>query len=110
MVILVGLSSIYTFHLTAGDDFAAGPYNVNFTAGQQSATLMLPTVDDNATELYECFKVVVLSKNIFRVINKPFSVTVVVLEHLLWICIIDNDPGTYAHSLTILQLICSLFI
>ena len=99
------MSSICPFHLTAGDDFAAGPYNVNFTAGQQSATLLLPTVDDNVTELYECFKVVFVSKNIFRVINKPFSKTVVVLEHLLWVCIIDNDPGTYAHSLTIQMIV-----
>ena len=95
------MSSIYAFHLTAKDDFAAGPYNVNFTAGQQSATLMLPTVDDNVTELYECFKVVFVSKFTYRVINKPFSdVTVIVSEYLLWICIIDNDPGTYAHSPT----------
>ena len=93
---LIGMSSIYAFHLTAGDDFAVGPYNVNFTAGQQSATLMLPTVDDNTTELFECFKVLIprLIKYINRVIIKPFF-------DVLRICIIDNDPGTYAHSLTI---------
>ena len=100
MVILIGLSSIYPFHLTAEDDFAAGPYNVSFTAGQQSATLMLPIVDDNVTELYECFKVVFGPIYIIRVINKPFSDVIVVPgpPYLLWICIIDNDPGTYAHS------------
>ena len=90
------MSFIYAFHLTAGDDFAAGPYNVNFTAGQQSATLMLPTVDDNATELYEFFKVLIVQVYIIRVINKPFfDVTVVIVsQYCLWICIIDNDPGT----------------
>ena len=89
------MSSVYAFHLTAGDDFAAGPYNVNFTAGQQSATLMLPTKDDNATELYECFKVLITRVYIITVINKPFSdVTVVFGSHLLWIYIKDNDPGT----------------
>ena len=96
MVILIGLSSIYAFHLTAGDDFAAGPYNVNFTAGQQSATLMLPTVDDNATEVYECFKVLIGPIDVTTVIIKPFYGVVVVpgSKYLLWICIIDNDPGT----------------
>ena len=90
------MSSIYTFHLTAGDDFAAGPYNVNFTAGQQSATLMLPTVDDNATELFEYLKVVIEQVLIIRVINKPFfDVTVVIKsQYCLWIYIKDNDPGT----------------
>ena len=69
---------------------------MNFTAGQQSATLMLPTVDDNATELYECFKVVIEQVHIIRVINKPFSdVTVLVgSQYCLWICIKDNDLGT----------------
>ena len=96
MVILIGLSSIYAFHLTAGDDFAAGPYNVNFTAGQESATLMLPTVDDNVTELYECFKVLIGPIDVTTVIIKPFYGVVVVpgSKYLLWICIIDNDPGT----------------
>ena len=97
MVILIGLSSIYAFHLTAGDDFAAGPYNLNFTAGQQSATLMLPTVDDNATELYECFKLVIGPIYVTTVIIKPFFDVMVVepgSKYLLWICIIDNDPGT----------------
>ena len=90
------MSSIYAFHLTAGDDFAAGPYNVNFTAGQQSATLMLPTVDDNATELYECFKVLIGPIDVTTVIIKPFFDVIVVpgSQYSLWICIIDNDPGT----------------
>ena len=97
------MSSIYAFHLTAGDDFAAGPYNVNFTAGQQSATLMLPTVDDNTTELCEYLKMVIEQVLIIRVINKPFfDVTVVIKsQYCLWIYIKDNDPGTYEHSLTI---------
>ena len=95
MVILIGLSFIYAFHLTAGDDFAAGPYNVNFTAGQQSATLMLPTVDDNVTEVYECLKMAI-AIDVTTVLIKPFYGVVVVpgSKYLLWICIIDNDPGT----------------
>ena len=90
------MSSIYPFHLTAEDDFAAGPYNVSFTAGQQSATLMLPIVDDNVTELCEYFKVVIEQVLIIRVINKPFfDVTVLVgSQYCLWIYIKDNDPGT----------------
>ena len=107
MVISIGLSSIYPFHFTADDDFAAGPYNVNFTAGQQSATLMLPTVDDNVTELYECFKVLIERVYVVGVINKPFSDVIVVTKspYCLWICIEDNDPGTYAHSLTIQMIV-----
>ena len=102
MFILIGLSSLYTFHLTAGDDFAAGPYNVNFTAGQQSATLMLPTVDDNATELCEYLKVLIEQVLIIRVINKPFfDVTVVIVsQYCLWIYIKDNDPGTTDDTIT----------
>ena len=90
------MSSIYPFHLTAEDDFAAGPYNVNFTAGQQSATLMLPTVNDNVTELCEYFKVVIEQVYSIRVINKPFfDVTVLIgSQYCLWIYIKDNDPGT----------------
>ena len=101
------MSSIYPFHLTAGDDFAVGPYNVNFTAGQQSATLLLPTVDDNVTELYECLKMAIGPINITIVIIKPFFDVIVVpgSRYLLWICILDNDPGTYAHILTILMIV-----
>ena len=101
------MSSICPFHFTAGDDFAAGPYNVNFTAGQQSATLMLPTVDDNTTELYECFKLVFGPIDITIVIIKPIFDVIVVPgpPYLLWICIIDNDPGTYAHILTIQMIV-----
>ena len=95
------MASVYAFHLTAGDDFAAGPYNVNFTAGQQSATLMLPTIDDNATELCECFKMLIKQVYIITVTNKPFSdVTVVIGSQLLWIYIKDNDPGTSDNTLT----------
>ena len=96
------MSSIYPFHLTAEDDFAAGPYNVSFTAGQQSATLMLPIVDDNVTELCEYFKVVIEQVLIIRVINKPFSdVTVVIVsQYCLWIYIKDNDPGTSDDTIT----------
>ena len=89
------MASVYAFHLTAGDDFAAGPYNVNFTAGQQSATLMLPTVDDNVTEVYECLKMAI-AIDVTTVLIKPFYGVVVEpgSQYLLWICIIDNDPGT----------------
>ena len=59
---------------------------MSFSAGQMNATLMVPTFDDNTTELSEYFKVVITSTDQPSVveIGSP-NMTIVTIE--------DNDPG-----------------
>ena len=76
-----------TFHLTAGDDYETGPYTVSFSAGQQYATLMVSTMEDNTTELSEYFKVVITST------DQPGRVEIG-SPNMAFITIEDNDPGT----------------
>ena len=78
-------------HLTAGDDYEAGPYTVNFSAGQQNATLMVSTMEDSITELSEYFKVVITST------DQPGRVEID-SPNMAFITIKDNDPGVYAHA------------
>ena len=61
-------------------------------SGQMYATLMVPTLDDNTTELSEYFKVVIDSTDQPSVveIGSP-NMTIVTIE--------DNDPGSI-HILT----------
>ena len=75
-------------YLTAGDDYEAGPYTVSFSAGQQYATLMVSTMEDNITELAEYFKVVISSTDQPGLVEIGSSNT-------SFITIEDNDPGTY---------------
>ena len=72
--------------MAADSDYEAGPYTVNFTAGQTNATLMVSTKDDNITELSEYFVVVINSTDQQSVveIGTPNN-TVITIE--------DNDPG-----------------
>ena len=62
---------------------------MNFTAGQMYATLMVPTLDDNTTELSEYFKVVISST------DQP-SVVEIGSPNMTFITIADDEPGTYA--------------
>ena len=78
------------FHLIAGNDYTPGPYTVNFGAGQQNATLMVYTTDDNTTELSEYFKLVIYST------DQP-SVVDIVSPTSTCITIEDNNPGMYAY-------------
>ena len=50
-----------TFHLTAGSDYAPGPYTVTFTAGQPSAILTVSPNDDDTAELSEYFTLMISS-------------------------------------------------
>ena len=77
------------FHLIAGNDYTPGPYTVSFEAGQQNATLMVPTLDDNTTELSEYFKLVINST------DQP-SVVDIVSPTSTCITIEDDDPGMCA--------------
>ena len=78
--------AFYTFHLTAGDDYEVGPYTVRFSAGQQNATLMVSTVEDNTTELSEYFKVVINST------DQPGRVEIG-SPNTAFITVEDNEPG-----------------
>ena len=86
-----GIFLLYIFHLTGGDDYDTGPYTVSFSAGQQYATLMVSTMDDNITELSEYFKVVINST------DQPGLVDIG-SPNMAFITIKDNDPGVYAHA------------
>ena len=75
---------------TAGYDYEGGPYTVRFS-GQMYATLMVPTLDDNTTELSEYFAVMIIytSQPSVVEIGSP-NTSIVTIE--------DNDPGNIAHS------------
>ena len=82
---------VYSSHfsassLTAGNDYMAGPYTVSFSSGLMYATLMVPTVDDNTTELSEYFRVVIATT------SQP-GVTGIGSPNMAFITIEDNDPG-----------------
>ena len=64
-------------------------YNVSFTAGETSATLMVSTMDDNTTELSEDFVVVINSTDQPGAVEiGPYDMALVTIE--------DNDPGVCA--------------
>ena len=61
-------------------------YNVSFTAGETSATLMVSTMDDNTTELSEDFVVVINSTDQPGAVEiGPYDMALVTVE--------ENDPG-----------------
>ena len=80
--------------MTAGSDYESGPYKVNFTAGETSATLMVSTVDDNTTELSEYYKVMIMST------DQPGAVEIGPYD-TAFITINDDDPGTYIHAISV---------
>ena len=57
---------------------------MTFSAGQQSATLMVPTMDDNTTELSEHFKMVIAST------DQPGAVRIG-SPNMAYVTIEDND-------------------
>ena len=64
-------------------------YNVSFTAGETSATLMVSTMGDNTTELSEYFKVMIISTDQPGAVEiGPYDMALVTIE--------DNDPGVCA--------------
>ena len=84
----IGHLRIFPCYLTGGYDYTPGPYTVNFSAGQQNATLMVSTLDDNTTELSEYFKVVIASTYQARVVE-------IGSPNMSFITIGDNDPGNH---------------
>ena len=81
------MSQFYLLFTTAGYDYDTSLYTVSFTAGQMNATLMVPTMDDNTTELSEDFVVVIIST------DQPGAAEIGPYD-MEFITIYDNDPGT----------------
>ena len=77
---------LLTFHSTAGSDYIPGPYTVSFSPGQQSAILMVPTIDDETVELPQYFTVVITA------VDRP-DVVVIGSTNTSSITIEDNEPG-----------------
>ena len=67
---------------------------MTFTAGEMNATLMVPTMDDNTTELSEDFVVVINSTDQPGAVEiGPYDMALITIE--------DNDPGTYIHAISV---------
>ena len=72
-----------------GDDYMSVVFTVSFSAGQKTATFVVPTIDDNIAELTENFKIVIVSTSNSRAVpGAPDTASV---------DIIDND-GMSEHS------------
>ena len=75
-------------HFTAPGDYDEGPYTVVFTAGQASAILMVPTNDDDITEMTEYFKVMIVSASMPSLVQPGDPDT-------SYVTINDNEPGEF---------------
>ena len=79
------VSSLH-FTVTADRDYIPGPYTVSFSAGQQSDTLLVSTMEDNVVELSELFTVLITS------VDKP-DVVKIGSPNISSITIEDNGTG-----------------
>ena len=73
---------------TAPGDYDAGPYTVMFTAGQASAILMVPTNNDNFTEMTEDLKVMLVTTSMPSLVQPGDPDT-------SYIAINDNEPSEF---------------
>ena len=65
-----------------GDDFRRVVLTVSFSAGQKSATIDVPTIDDNIAELTENFMIVIVSTSKSRVVPRaPDTAPVDILDN-----------------------------
>ena len=86
---VTGHGNIFSsLHFTLTVDYMPGPYTVSFSAGQMSAILMVPTIDDAVVEMSETFSVVIDS------FDKP-SVVEIGLPSIATVTVEDNEPGTH---------------
>ena len=76
-----------------GDDYMSVVFTVSFSAGQKTATFVVPTIDDNIAELTESFMIVIVSTSKSQVV--PGAPDTAVVD------ILDND-GTSGHSAILL--------
>ena len=72
--------------MTADRDYIPGPYNVSFSVGQQSAILLVSTMEDNVVELSELLTVLIKS------VDKP-DVVEIGSPNISSITIEDNETG-----------------
>ena len=65
-----------------GVDYDSGPYDVTFSAGETSASLLLPIIDDNILEGVEDFTVTIDDSSLPQSVNRvdPFSANVIVTD------------------------------
>ena len=75
-------------YLTAGSDYVGGEYTVRFSAGDESATLMVTPIDDATVELPEYFTVMITS------VDRP-ELVVIGSPNTSVITIDDNDGALH---------------
>ena len=75
----------------AGEDYVPGGYTVSFQPGQDEATLVVPTIDDDIVEIDEFYRVSIVSTSESRVVIGSSDVANVTIQ--------DNEESEYTHTL-----------
>ena len=75
----------------AGEDYVPAGYTVSFQPGQDEATLVVPTIDDNIVEIDESYRVSIVSTSESRVVIGASDVANVTIQ--------DNEESEYTHTL-----------
>ena len=77
----------------AGEDYVPGGYTVSFQPGQDEATLVVPTIDDDIVEIDEFYssRAVIVSTSESRVVIGSSDVANVTIR--------DNEESEYTHTL-----------
>ena len=75
------LNNKYVDYLTGGDDYNSGPYNVTFTAGMTSSSLVITINDDNMFEDNENFVLKFDSVPSIIAIGDPREATLTILDN-----------------------------
>ena len=75
----------------AGEDYVPGGYTVSFQPGQDEATLVVPTIDDDIVEIDEFYRVSIVSTSESRVVIGSSDVANVTIR--------DNEESEYTHTL-----------
>ena len=77
----------------AGEDYVPGGYTVSFQPGQDEATFVVPTIDDDIVEIDEFYssRAVIVSTSESRVVIGASDVANVTIQ--------DNEESEYTHTL-----------
>ena len=75
----------------AGEDYVPGGYTVYFQPGQDEATLVVPTIDDDIVEIEESYHVSIVSTSESRVVIGSSDVANVTIQ--------DNEESECTHTL-----------
>ena len=73
----------------AGEDYTPGGYTVSFQPGQDEATLVIATIDDNTVEIEEFYRA--------AIVNTSESRVVIGSSDMANVTILDNEPSEPAH-------------